>query len=137
MTFDNVHVTSTAGFLYSLGKRLRTGSAATRGVSDRAVPRTDNRDARGRSPVGRSSADNNGRDSYRAPRDRTPPRSGGGGGSGPYIRGNVMRPEPAPRLHPDAARLLDTLVGDGRVRAGDVNERCIAALAEQPPAVQV
>lgn len=134
LTNETAHVTSAAGFLYSLGKRLRTGSAATRGASDRAFPRTDTRDARGRSPVGRRPPDDGGREPYRAPRDRTPPR---GGGSGPHIRGTVMRPEPAPRLHPDAARLLDTLVGDGRVRAGDVNERCVAALAEQPPAVQV
>ena len=118
-----------AGFLYSLGKRLRTGSART--GSD--PPFRTNRDARGRSPVGRRGPDGGGGPADREPRNRSPPPPRGGG----VIRGSVMRPAPAPRLHPDAERLLDTLTRDGRVRPGDVNERCIAALSDKPPAVQV
>jgi hypothetical protein len=121
---------SAAGFLYSLGKRLRTGSVRT-GTDP---PFRTHRDARGRSPVGRRGPDGGGRGpSDREPRDRSPPPPRGGG----VIRGSVMRPAPAPRLHPEAARLLDTLTRDGRVRPGDVNERCIAALADKSPAVQV
>lgn len=131
--------------MYTLGKRIRVAE--------------DNAANAGAAPSDRSPRD-------RAPRARSPipRRTQGGRGGGPPIESRgprtffkdardrsplldthavPSRPLGAPQrpsfggVHPDSVRAIERLKDEGRVKPDDLNERCLGALAEAPPLVQV
>ena len=142
----NYTLSHAAGFMYTLSKRLRIADESNEGTNQQpsqTLPHERNtRDSRGQSPPPRRPTGNRGpavesrgpRTFFKDTRDRSPPRDNHMGR--PNAPPQDYR-EPPRQIHPDAARTIDRLIYEGRLKPGDLNDRCLAVLAETPVPVQV
>ena len=131
--------------MYTLGKRIRVAEEnaanANAAPGDRS-PR--DRAPRARSPIPRRTQGGRGggpplesrgpRTFFKDARDRSPLRDTHAAPSRPS--GGPQRPSFG-GVHPDSVRVIERLKYEGRITSDDMNERCLAALAEAPPSVQV
>ena len=140
------HIAYAAGFMYTLSKRLRIADESNEGTnqqpSQTLPPERNTRDSRGQSPPPRRATGNRGpavesrgpRTFFKDTRDRSPPCDNHVGVPNAPQQGYR---EPPRQIHPDAARTIDRLIYEGRLKPGDLNDRCLAVLAETPVPVQV